>query len=73
MSRRVVITGIGLVSPIGLDRESTWQGLLAGRSGVGPITRFDASSLSSRIAGEVRGFEATDFVEKKEARKMEAA
>jgi len=72
MSRRVVITGIGLVSPLGLDTPSNWKALLAGRSGIGPITRFDASGFSSRIAGEVRGFDPVDFVDPKEARKMDA-
>ena len=52
----VVITGIGAVTPVGLDRESTWHALLAGRSGVGPITAFDASELPVRIAAEVRDF-----------------
>ena len=51
MSKRVVITGIGVVSPLGLDTLSTWKALLAGRSGIGPITRFDATAFSSRIAG----------------------
>jgi 3-oxoacyl-[acyl-carrier-protein] synthase II len=72
MSRRVVITGIGLVSPLGLDCESTWSGLIAGKSGIVPITKFDVSPFSSRIGGEVRGFDPTEYVEKKEARKMDA-
>jgi 3-oxoacyl-[acyl-carrier-protein] synthase II len=72
MRRRVVITGIGLITPVGLDRESTWQALLAGRSGVGPITRFDASDYPTRIAGEVAGFDPEKFIERKEARKMDA-
>ena len=55
MRRRVVITGIGLVSPLGLDTDSTWRALLEGRSGIGPIERFDASDYTCRIAGEVRG------------------
>lgn len=71
MNRRVVITGIGLISPLGLDAPSTWKALLAGQSGIGPITRFDASSLSSRIAGEVRGFDPSEILDRKEARKMD--
>jgi 3-oxoacyl-[acyl-carrier-protein] synthase II len=72
MSKRVVITGIGVVSPLGLDTPSTWKALLAGRSGIGPITRFDATAFSSRIAGEVRDFDPVRFVDRKEARKMDA-
>jgi 3-oxoacyl-[acyl-carrier-protein] synthase II len=71
MARRVVITGIGLVTPLGLDRESTWEALLVGRSGIGPITRFDASSYTSRIAGEVRDFDPCGFLDKKDARKTD--
>ena len=71
MRRRVVITGIGMVSPVGLDGPATWQALLAGRSGVGPITKFDATDFSCRIAAEVRGFEVEKFVDRKEARKMD--
>ena len=71
MRRRVVISGIGLISPLGLDRPTTWDGLLAGRSGVGPITKFDASDYSSRIAAEVRGFDPANFLDRKEARKMD--
>jgi 3-oxoacyl-[acyl-carrier-protein] synthase II len=69
--RRVVITGIGLVSPLGLDRPTTWEALLAGRSGVGPITKFDTTGFSSTIAAEVRGFDACDHLDRKEARKMD--
>jgi 3-oxoacyl-[acyl-carrier-protein] synthase II len=71
MSRRVVITGIGLVSPLGLDTPSTWDALLAGRSGIGPITHFDASNLTCKIAGEVKGFDPEKFIDRKEARKMD--
>ena len=71
MRRRVVLTGIGLVTPLGLDRASTWEGLVAGRSGIGPLTRFDASAFSCRFAGEVRGFDVEKYVERKEARKMD--
>ena len=72
MRRRVVITGIGLVTPLGLDKESSWQAILAGKSGVGPITKFDASDFSCRIAAEVRGFNPEDHLERKEIRKMDS-
>jgi 3-oxoacyl-[acyl-carrier-protein] synthase II len=71
MRRRVVVTGIGLVSPVGLDTPSTWEALLAGRSGIGPITKFDAAEYSCRIAGEVRGFDPERYMEKKDVRKMD--
>lgn len=58
-SRRVVITGLGAVTPVGLGAPATWSALVAGRSGIGPITRFDAAQCTARIAGEVRGFDAT--------------
>ena len=66
-----MITGLGAISPLGLDATSTWNGLLAGRSGIAPITKFDASAFSCRIAGEVRGFNPEDYLERKEARKMD--
>lgn len=72
MSRRVVITGIGLITPLGLDTPGTWEALLRGASGIATITKFDASSLSSRIAGEVRGFDPLQHFDKKEARKMDS-
>jgi len=70
MGRRVVITGIGLVSPLGLTTEETWQALLAGRSGVSHITLFDASNFACRIAAEVKGFDPLNWIEKKEVKKM---
>ena len=69
--RRVVITGIGVVSPLGNTTEETWTGLLAGRSGVAPITRFDTSGHTVRFAAEAKGFDPTKFVEKKELKKMD--
>jgi 3-oxoacyl-[acyl-carrier-protein] synthase II len=69
--RRVVITGIGMISPLGIGNEPTWKGLLEGRSGVGPITKFDASEYACRIAGEVRGFEPEKWIEKKEVKKSD--
>ena len=71
MQRRVVVTGIGLVSPVGDGTEETWKSLLAGRSGIGPITKFDASEYACSIAGEVREFDATRFVAKKDLKKMD--
>ncbi len=71
MSRRVVVTGIGLVSPLGIGTETNWEGLCAGRNGIGPITRFDASQFSARIAGEVKGFDPQAFIDKKDVKKMD--
>ena len=71
MTRRVVLTGVGLVSALGLDTESTWSGLLEGRSGVGPITHFDASDFSARIAAEVKNIDPLAYVDTKNARKMD--
>ncbi len=64
-----MVTGIGLITPVGIGAEATWQGLVAGRSGIGPITQFDCSTFPTRIAGEVKGFEPGDFMDKKEARR----
>jgi 3-oxoacyl-[acyl-carrier-protein] synthase II len=71
VERRVVITGIGLVTPLGNGIDSNWESLLAGRSGVGPITHFDASELPTRIAGEVRDFDPLAWIEKKDVKKMD--
>ncbi len=71
MDRRVVITGLGLVTPLGMGTKATWSGLVAGRSGVGPITRFDATEYDSRIAGECRDFQAEEWIPKKEIKKMD--
>ena len=71
MSRRVVITGVGLVSSLGIGTAVTWDALCAGKSGIGPITRFDAAEFSVRIAGEVRGFDPLKFVPKKDVKKMD--
>jgi 3-oxoacyl-[acyl-carrier-protein] synthase II len=70
LSRRVVVTGIGLVSPLGIGTEETWDAVRNSRSGIGPITAFDASAFTTRIAGEVKGFEPEKFIERKELRKM---
>ncbi|ABU56511.1 beta-ketoacyl-ACP synthase II [Roseiflexus castenholzii] len=69
MSRRVVVTGMGAVSPLGLDVPSLWQGIREARSGIGPITLCDASNLESRIAGEVRGFDPLNYMDRKEVRR----
>lgn len=69
--RRVVITGMGAVTPLGTGVEKFWQALREGRSGVGPVTRFDASQLDARIAAEVKDFTPTDWIDRKEARRMD--
>ncbi|MEJ2286750.1 MAG: beta-ketoacyl synthase N-terminal-like domain-containing protein [Desulfobacterales bacterium] len=71
MSRRVVITGIGLVTPLGIGVKDTWDSLCAGKSGVAEITRFDVSDFQTKIAAEVKGFHAEDFLPKKEAKRTE--
>ena len=71
LQRRVVVTGMGLVTPIGIGVEDSWSALCAGKSGIGEITRFDASNYLTRIAGEVKGFNAEDFIPKKEAKRNE--
>lgn len=68
--KRVVITGMGAVTPMGLSVDETWAGLVAGNSGIAHITRFDASHLPVRIAGEVKGFDPADYIDAKEARRM---
>ena len=70
MARRVVVTGVGLVSPLGIGREETWSGVLAGRSGTGPITHFDTTGFPVTIAAEVKGFDPLLYVEKREVKKM---
>ncbi|HET8668063.1 MAG TPA: beta-ketoacyl-ACP synthase II [Terriglobales bacterium] len=70
MARRVVITGIGLICGVGNTTKEVWQGLLAGKSGVGPITHFDATQFNSQIAAEVKNFDPLNWIEKKEIKKM---
>jgi len=69
--RRVAVTGVGVVSPLGLTARETWAGLLAGRSGAGPITRFDTAAYACRIAAEVKGFDPGKYLEKKEIKKYD--
>lgn len=70
MPRRVVVTGVGLVSPVGIGTEQSWRAIREGRSGISHITAFDASAFSCRIAGQVRGFEPEKFIERKDIKKM---
>jgi len=70
LARRVVVTGVGLVSALGVGTEQTWSNLLAGKSGIGPITHFDTTGFSTKFAAEVKGFDPLQFVEKKELKKM---
>jgi len=69
--RRVAVTGMGLVSPVGIGNAANWESLLAGKSGVGPITRFDPSPFTCRIAAEVKGFDPSLYIERKEIKKMD--
>jgi len=71
VARRVAITGLGVVSPLGNDVATTWEGLVAGRSGAGPITKFDPAKLRVRFACEVKGFDPLLYIEKKEARRFD--
>src|SRR5947207_453705 len=70
-NRRVVVTGIGLVSSLGIGTDANWTALTAGTSGVGPITRFDATAFATRIASEVKGFDPRRFIDKKDVKKMD--
>ncbi len=67
--RRVVVTGLGLVSPVGIGVEQSWAAMVAGKSGIGPITLFDASTFPTRIAGEVKGFDPAQYMDRKEVRR----
>ncbi len=71
MTRRVVVTGVGLISSVGIGTETNWQALLAGQCGIGPITHFDPAAFAVRIAGEVKGFDPLQFIEKKEVKKCD--
>lgn len=69
--RRVVITGLGVLSSVGIDVESSWQGILAGKSGIAPITKFDTAPFSVSFGGELKGFHVEDYIPKKDAKKMD--
>src|ERR1041385_2309743 len=69
--RRVVVTGVGMISPLGIGNEPTWEALVPGRSGIGPITKFDTAQFTTKIAGEVKGFEPTTWIDKKEVKKFD--
>ncbi len=71
MDRRVVITGVGLVTPLGIGVNETWEGLCSGKSGIGEITRFDTTNYKTKIAGEVKNFHPEDFLPRKEAKRTE--
>ena len=71
MKKRVVVTGLGLVTPVGIGVQESWEALCQGKSGIGPITRFDASGYRTRIAGEVKGFNSEDFVPQKMIRRLD--
>jgi 3-oxoacyl-[acyl-carrier-protein] synthase II len=69
--RRVVVTGLGIIAPTGIGVDAAWTAILAGQSGIGPITRFDAATFPARIAGEVKGFDVTQYLSGKEARRYD--
>ena len=71
MAKRVVVTGLGLICPVGIGVTQAWEALCAGKSGIGRITRFDSAPYETQIAGEVKGFNAEDYMAKKEARRFE--
>src|SRR5688572_10318030 len=69
--RRVVVTGLGVVSPVGIGVQAAWSDLVAGKSGITRITKFDATNFASQIAGEVKGFDVSQYLPPKEARRMD--
>jgi 3-oxoacyl-[acyl-carrier-protein] synthase II len=71
LKRRVVVTGIGMITPVGLDTETSWEGLVSGKSGIGPITQFDDKAIPTQIAGEIHGFEPEKYIDLKEIKKMD--
>src|SRR5258706_7948936 len=71
MKRRVVVTGLGMITPVGNDVATTWRALLDGESGAAPITRFDASTFPARFAAEVKGFDPLQYMDRKEAKRAD--
>ena len=71
MAKRVVITGMGMVSPLGTGVQKNWEAVIAGKSGIGRITKFDPSPFASQIAGEVKDFDPSDFMDKQEIRRFD--
>ncbi len=71
LKRKVVVTGLGLITPLGIGLKKSWEGIIAGKSGIGKITRFDTTNFPVKIAGEVKGFDPFDFIDKKEVKKMD--
>src|SRR5690349_8459626 len=69
--KRIVITGLGAVTPLGIGKQTYWEGLISGKSGVGPITLFDSTGFDVKIAAEVKGFDPGDYMDSKEARRMD--
>ena len=69
--RRVVVTGLGAVTPVGVGVEATWRNIVAGKSGIGRITRFDPSAFACQVAGEVKDFDVTQYIPAKDARRMD--
>ena len=69
--RRVVVTGVGAITPLGNDVETTWRNIIAGVSGIGPLTRVNADDFPAKVAAEVKDFDPTNFIDKKDARKMD--
>ncbi len=71
MKRRVVVTGLGAITPLGNSAQESWESAIAGKSGVGPITKFDSTSFNTKIAAEIKNFDPLQFMEKKEVRRYD--
>jgi 3-oxoacyl-[acyl-carrier-protein] synthase II len=71
LRKRVVVTGVGMITPIGLNTEKSWEGLISGKSGIGPITQFDDKAMPTQIAGEIHGFDPAGYIDAKEIKKMD--